>query len=259
MSERAAKAALPRDGDAFPSPSKAPQILHRERHRAVNEGTAKAALFGISDGLLTNVSLILGVVGAHPAVSVVRLAGIVGAVAGCFSMAAGEYLSLSGQVDLSRRELAIERRELETDPDGEYRELVEIYLAKGIGEPVARDLAREMMREPTTALDTHVREELGLNPGDLGSPVKSGVASFLSFGLGAIVPLFPWFFAAGLAASMVSIALSFLLAMAIGVVTASFSGRPRLGGAVRQLAVCTVAAAVTFAVGSALGAGLAGL
>lgn len=247
-------------GDAYKLPAAtSPRVRHREIHRAVSEGTAKATLFGISDGLLTNISLILGVVGANPSVNVVRLAGIMGAIAGCFSMAAGEYISLSGVVDLSRRELAIEKRELESDPDGEYRELVGIYLRKGIGEPVAKDLAREMMREAATALDTHAREELGINPDDLGDPIKSGVASFLSFGLGALVPLLPWFFTSGLTASMASIALGFVLAVVIGAVAASMSGRSRFGGALRQVAVCTVAAGVTFGIGSVLGAGLAGL
>ena len=143
-------------------------LSHGEEHRDVAGGTQRAAIFGISDGLVTNVSLIFGFAGAHPTASVVRLAGIAGLVAGAFSMASGEYLSMQAQRELFERELAVERQALIDEPDLERRELISIYKAKGISPELAEDLAETMMRSPELALETHAREELGIDPTAVG-------------------------------------------------------------------------------------------
>ena len=138
-------------------------------HRSVQGGSARAAVFGVSDGLVTNVSLILGIAGAHPAGGVVRLTGLAGLVAGAFSMAAGEYVSMRAQRELFERVLALRTRD-PYPPEGERRELVRIYEARGVEPDVAGHLATEMMRTPELALETHAREELGIDPSALGSP-----------------------------------------------------------------------------------------
>jgi VIT1/CCC1 family predicted Fe2+/Mn2+ transporter len=211
-------------------------------------------VFGISDGLLTNVSLILGVAGAGPAASVVRLAGLAGLVAGAFSMAAGEYVSMSAQKELLERELDIERRELERHPEAETRELAASFARRGLDESDAMRVAEALMRDPEVALDVHAREELGASPGQTGSPLQAAVSSFISFAVGALIPLIPWFFATGRAAVVASIAMGALSSFAVGWTVAVFTDRPRLRSALRQLGIATVAAAVTYGVGSAVGA-----
>src|SRR5438067_2550304 len=163
------------------------------QHRDVQGGGARAAVFGISDGLTTNVSLILGVAGAAAATgsSFVRLAGLAGLVGGAFSMAAGEYVSMRAQTELFERELELERREIHRRPENERRELAAIYRSRGVESATADKLAREMMRDPELALETHAREELGIDPGSLGSPIQAASSSLVAFGVGAVVPLVP--------------------------------------------------------------------
>lgn len=213
-------------------------------------------MFGVSDGLVTNVSLVLGIAGANPGGSIVRLAGVAGLVAGSFSMAAGEYLSMTAQRELLERELEIERRALKRSPEGEAAELRGMYVQRGIDPGVATDMVKEVMQDPELALETHAREELGINVAGLGSPWQAAGASFVTFALGAFVPLLPWLFGSGTLAIVLSIVLSAVAAVAVGVVLARFTERPVLASALRQLTVTVVAAAVTFGVGRAIGTGV---
>jgi VIT1/CCC1 family predicted Fe2+/Mn2+ transporter len=225
-----------------------------EHHRDVRGGAARAAVFGVSDGLVTNLSLILGVAGAHPSPGVVRLSGLAGLVAGACSMAAGEYVSMRAQRELFERELDLERVAIRHRPEAERRELARLYESRGLDPETAAQLATAMMADPEVALDTHAREELGIDPSALGSPVQAAGSSFVTFALGALVPLLPWFFARGWPAVAASAALVGLAAVLVGLVLAAFTGRSKLRGALRQLLLSTVSAGVTFAIGSAVGA-----
>jgi vacuolar iron transporter family protein len=229
------------------------QVGHEEEHRDLTGGTARATVFGISDGLVTNVSLILGFAGAHPAASVVRLAGIAGLVAGAFSMATGEYLSMQAQRELFERELAVERRALAENPELERKELIGIYVSKGIDRTLAEELAETMMRSPEIALETHAREELGIDPKAIGKPVPAAVASFFAFAFGAFIPLLPWLVGSGTAAIVASIVFGALAALAVGALLGRFTGRSIAKSAVRQLLVASFAATVTYGVGRLVG------
>ena len=222
-------------------------------HRDLQGGAARAAVFGISDGLLTNISLILGVAGANPLPSVVVLAGLAGLVAGAFSMAAGEYVSMAAQSELLQRELEIERRELERHPEDETRELAAVYRLRGVEPDDARRIAEAIMRNPEIALEVHAREELGLRPGKTGNPWQAAGSSFVMFCIGAIIPLFPWFFVSGTTAALLSIGLGAVSVLAVGWTVAIFTGRSRVRSALRQLAFATVAAGVAFGVGHLVG------
>jgi vacuolar iron transporter family protein len=230
--------------------------LPPHRHRDISGGGARAAVFGVSDGLVTNVSLVLGMAGANPGGSIVRLAGVAGLIAGSFSMGAGEYLSMTAQRELLERELAVERRALERHPKGETAELRGMYEARGIDPTVASEMANEVMQDPDLALETHAREELGISTQTLGSPWQAAAASFFTFALGAFVPLLPWLIGSGTAALVASVVLGGVGALVVGSVLARFTERSVLFSALRQLAVTAVAAAVTFGVGRAIGTGL---
>jgi VIT1/CCC1 family predicted Fe2+/Mn2+ transporter len=230
--------------------------LPPHQHRDVGGGGARAAVFGVSDGLVTNVSLVLGMAGANPGGAIVRLAGVAGLIAGSFSMAAGEYLSMTAQRELMERELDVERRALERHPKGEEAELRGMYVRRGIDPAVAEDMANQVMRDPDLALETHAREELGISVGRLGSPWQAALASFVTFALGAFIPLFPWLIGSGTAAIVGSIVLAAVAAVIVGVVLASFTERSKLSSALRQLAVTAVAAGVTYGVGKAIGTGV---
>jgi vacuolar iron transporter family protein len=225
-------------------------------HRDLAGGGARAAVFGISDGLVTNVSLVLGIAGANPGGSIVRLAGIAGLVAGSFSMAAGEYLSMTAQRELQERELEVERRALSDNPRGEAAELRGMYVRRGIEPGVAHEMVNEVMQDPDLALETHAREELGISTQSLGSPWQAAAASFVTFAAGAFVPLAPWLFTSGTLAIVLSVVLSGLAALAVGVVLARCTERSPAVSALRQLAVTAVAAAVTYGVGRAIGTGI---
>ena len=247
------------DATRSPSPqrdggqSAASRPPEEHHHRNIQGGAARAAVFGMSDGLVSNVSLILGVAGANPAPGVVRLAGLAGLVAGAFSMAAGEYVSMKAQAELLERELELERIEIRRRPETERRELAGIYRARGVDPEVAEELASEMMRNPDLALETHAREELGIDPSELGSPLKAAFSSFLAFAVGAVVPLVPWFVSRGVAATIGSVIVGALSAIGIGVALSAFTGRPWLRSALRQLVIAAAAAGITFAIGSAVG------
>lgn len=224
-------------------------------HRNVRSGGARAAVFGISDGLVTNVSLILGVAGAHPTGGVVVLSGLSGLIAGAFSMAAGEFVSMHAQRELLERELEVERQALLRSPEAEQRELAVIYERRGLDPDLAHELAGRLMSDPETALEIHAREELGIDPEDLGSPVTAAASSFVTFGIGAALPLAPWFVTHGTTAIFASIVIGALAAVCVGGVLGFLTGRSMVKSAMRQLLVAGVAAAVTYAVGRAVGKG----
>jgi vacuolar iron transporter family protein len=233
-----------------------PDLFPPHRHRDIGGGGPRAAVFGISDGLVTNVSLVLGMAGANPGGTIVRLAGVAGLIAGSFSMAAGEYLSMRAQRELMERELEVERRALERHPKGEAAELRGMYVGRGIDPAVADDMVNEVMQDPELALETHAREELGISTKTLGSPWQAAAASFVTFAIGAFIPLLPWLISTGTAALVASVVLSAVAAIVVGAVLARFTERPVLPSALRQLAVTAIAAGVTYGVGRAIGTGV---
>jgi vacuolar iron transporter family protein len=223
------------------------------RHRTAAGGSLRAAVFGANDGLVSNLALIMGVAGGTGDPGVILLAGIAGLVAGAGSMAAGEWVSVRSQRELYERELAVERWELEAFPDDERTELELIYRGKGLDEEVARQVAEAIMRDPEVALDTLAREELGLNPSDLGSPWAASVSSFLAFASGALVPLVPFLAATGTAALVGAAALSALALTAIGAILSMFTDRPAWRSALRMLLIGSGAASATYLIGSLVG------
>jgi VIT1/CCC1 family predicted Fe2+/Mn2+ transporter len=223
------------------------------RHRDVQGGTARAAVLGAGDGLITNVSLVLGVAGASAGASTVRLAGTAGLLAGAFSMAAGELVSMRAQRELTERELNVERQELADEPEAELRELAAMYRARGVPAADAETVARILSANDQVALDTHARLELGINPESAGMAGKASAMSFVSFAIGAVLPLFPWFFASGIAAVIASVVIGAVAALVLGAGIGAFAGRSVARTALRQLAVATVAAGVTYGVGALLG------
>lgn len=222
-------------------------------HRDVTGGAARAAVFGISDGLVSNVGLILGVAGADVAPSVVRVAGLAGLIAGAISMAAGEYNSMRVQSELLQRELEMERRELHRNPHVETVELALIYQSRGMDPDRARELAEATMQDPEQALQAHAREELGIDPNDLGSPVKAATSSFVAFSAGALVPLLPWIVGGGTAAKVASLVLALTAAAIVGIIVSRYTERHRGATILRQIAFTAIPAAVTYAIGSAVG------
>ncbi|MCU1458532.1 MAG: protein of unknown function transrane [Actinomycetia bacterium] len=220
------------------------------RHRDVQGNAGRAAVLGAGDGLITNISLILGVAGSNPVAGAVRLAGVAGLLAGAFSMAAGELVSVRAQDELVEHEVDVERGELEQNPEGERNELAALYVAQGVPEADAQTVARILMANEAIALDAHSRLELGVDPSRPGSSVQAAVASFLSFAGGAAVPLVPWLFSSGSAAIVASIVVGALAALGLGAAIAAFTGGSRVRIALRQLAAAAVAAAVTYGVGT---------
>lgn len=225
------------------------------RHRDVQSGGARAAVLGAGDGLLTNVSLVLGVAGASAGASTVRLAGVAGLLAGAFSMAAGELVSVRAQKELAQKELDVERHELATEPEAELRELAAMYRARGVPADDAMTVARILSSNEHVALDTHARLELGIDPDRFGAPAKAAVLSFLGFTVGAILPLFPWFFTSGSTGVILSIVIGGVSALLLGAIIGAVAGRSVARTALRQLLVAVLAAGVTFGVGHLLGVG----
>jgi vacuolar iron transporter family protein len=227
-------------------------------HRGGRSGTLRAAVFGANDGLVSNLSLIMGVAGASADNHLIVLAGVAGLLAGAFSMAAGEYISMQSQRELFENQISIEREEMRVMPEEEEAELAQIYRAKGLAEKDARDLAERLMADPEKALDTKVREELGLDPNELGSPWGAALSSFLSFGIGALVPLVPFLLATGQNAFVGGLALSFAALFGVGAAVSLVTGRGLLFSGTRQVVIGAAAAAVTYGVGRLIGANVAG-
>lgn len=230
--------------------------LPEKHHRDVQGGTARAAVFGVSDGLVSNVAIVLGFAGANPGPGLVRLAGLAGLIGGAVSMAAGEYVSMTAQAELLERELEMERVELRRRPEAERRELAQIYRSRGVDEDTAEQLATALSRDPELALQTHAREELGIDPDALGQPLKASLSSFVTFSIGATIPLLPYLFGSGTAALVAAVVLSVIAALAVGAALARFTGRPIGRSAARQLLFSAVPAAITYAIGSAVGVGV---
>jgi VIT1/CCC1 family predicted Fe2+/Mn2+ transporter len=223
-------------------------------HRSVSGGLARAAVFGINDGLVSNVSLILGFAGSGVDNSVVRLAGIAGAVAGGISMAAGEWVSVSSQNELVERELEIERRELRVNAAQETLELAKMYEGHGMSPQSARTAATEVMREPENALAVHAREELGVDPHELPSAWKAAVISIVCFLFGALLPVVPWFTGAtGTAPKAVSVAIGVVAAAAVGALVGRFAERPIPWSIARQVSIVIGACAVSYVIGNLVG------
>ena len=227
-----------------------PEHGHDSRQRAadVQRGTARAAVLGVSDGLVTNVSLILGVSAAEASPAFVRLAGLASLVAGACSMAVGEYISMRAQVELLERLLLEEARHLQGNPEGARAELERSIERAGVSRRTAHTAARELARDPKHALATYARS-LGLNPDELGSPWAAAGSSLLTFAAGALAPLLPWFFVSGQTAQLASVAVAGVFALAIGGLLAHLGGRSWPWPALRQLLVIAIAAGATVLVG----------
>ena len=227
-------------------------------HRTDKSGAARAAVFGVSDGLVSNTALVMGFAGAATSNSTVLFAGLAGLLAGAFSMAAGEYVSVASQRDLYRREIEMEASELRDKPDEERKELELIYRAKGLDRETAAATAAQIMSNPATALDTLAREELGLDPDELGSPVKAAASSFVAFAIGASVVVLPYLFFLGDGASTVApfaiaVVLALLGMVLVGAIVGRLSGRGMVASIARQVSWGAGAALVTYAVGRLIG------
>lgn len=223
------------------------------RHRG-GGNTLRAAVLGANDGLVSNMSLVMGVAGAAAEARTLLLTGLAGLVAGACSMAMGEWLSVTSSRELYRSQIATEAEELREVPDEEREELILIYQAKGIAEPQARALADKLLSNEATALDTLAREELGIDPNELGgSAWTAAIFSFLLFSAGAIVPVVPFLLLSGKAALAASLAASGLALALIGAGTSLFTGRNALFSALRQLAIGLAAAVVTYGAGAVVG------
>ena len=227
--------------------------LPEKHHRDVQGGTARAAVFGVSDGLVSNVAIVLGFAGANTGAGLVRLAGLAGLIGGAVSMAAGEYISMTAQTELLERELEMERLELRRRPEAERTELAQIYRSRGVDEATAEQLATALSRDPELALQTHAREELGIDPDSLGRPVSAAASSFVTFSIGASIPLIPYFFGSGTAALVAAVVMGVVAALTVGALLARFTGRPMGRSALRQLVFSAIPAAITFGIGSAVG------
>lgn len=234
-------------------------IVRNERwHRVDAGGTLRASIFGVNDGLVSNLSLVIGVAGANADGRFIILAGVAGLLAGAFSMGAGEFVSVVSQRELFERQIALEAEELESDPEQEQRELALIYRAKGLPEAEAQALSHRIIADSGVALETLAREELGLNPDELGSPYRVAVSSFLTFAGGAIIPVIPFLFGSSWWHFGASLLLSGVALFGVGAGVSLFTGRGMLFSGGRQLAIGAVAAAVTFTIGRMIGVGSTG-
>jgi vacuolar iron transporter family protein len=236
-----------------PDPVK--QIARREHwHRGDRSGALRAGVFGVSDGLVSNTALVMGFAGSGVSHTVTLLAGVAGLLAGSFSMAAGEYISMSSQREMYQREISLEQAELEEKPDEERSELVLIYRAKGLSRPDAERLADKIMADRDVALDTLAREELGLDPSELGSPWTAAVSSLFAFAIGAFVVVLPYLIGSGTAALGAAIGLALAAMFGVGATIGALNGRSAIKMGLRQMFVGAVAAAVTYGVGHLIGA-----
>ena len=213
-------------------------------------------MFGINDGLVSNVSLILGFASAGADAGYVRLAGIAGAVAGAISMAAGEWVSISSQNDLIRRELDLELTELRENTEHETEELAAMYESHGMEVDSAATAAAEVMRIPENALAVHAREELGVDPGSLPSANLAAILSLIAFAFGALMPIVPWYLGSGTGAGVASLAIGIVAAAVVGAIVGRYANRSVPWSAVRQALIVVVACAVTWGIGRLVGVNL---
>ncbi len=228
------------------------------RHRAVGSGgNLRAAVFGVNDGLVSNTSLIMGVAGASGEPGIILTTGVAGLLAGALSMASGEYVSMRSQREMYEYQIGLEREELEEYPDEEAEELALIYNARGMDMNEARDVARKLLSDPNNALDTLAREELGLNPDDLGSPWGAALFSFLAFTGGALIPLLPFLLRLGPDPVVTAAGFAALALFAVGLTLSLFTGRAALWGGLRMLLIGGISGLATYLIGTLLGVGLA--
>jgi len=252
--ERAHRTVLAGMGRGQPQDARS-LIAQRERwHRAGRGGAIRAAIFGMNDGLVSNLSLVLGVAGAVHDPRTILVTGFAGLIAGASSMAVGEYTSVASQRDILTRQVALERREVEEAPEEEAAELALIFKQKGLSTEQASRTAAEILKNPEQALDTLVREELGLDPDDLGSPIQAAASSFVMFAIGAAVPVLPFVFLGGTSAALLSSALAGLVLFGVGGLVGFLSGTSPLRSAGRMVGLAAVAAGITYGVGRLFGA-----
>jgi VIT1/CCC1 family predicted Fe2+/Mn2+ transporter len=232
-------------------------IVLRERwHKGGRSGSIRAAVFGMNDGLVSNLSLVLGVAGAGAAQSALLITGFAGLLAGACSMAVGEYVSVASQRDLLKRQIDLERRELAEAPQEEAAEIALIFRQKGLSPEQAARTTSELLKNPEAALDTLVREELGLDPEDLGSPLAAAASSFATFALGAALPLLPFFVATRWTAVALSAVLAAAVLSIVGGLLGFISGTSPVRSALRMVLLAAAAAGVTFGLGRLVGANL---
>jgi vacuolar iron transporter family protein len=234
------------------------EITKAENWHRGGAGTLRAIVFGASDGLVSNLSLIMGVAGATAEPSIILLSGIAGLLAGAFSMAAGEYISVRSQVEVLERQIELERAELAAIPEEEFEELVAIYQSKGLPEADARRFAEHIFQDPEVALQTLVREELGLDQAGMSSPWSAAGGSFLAFCVGAIIPVIPYLFGGGDLVMFVSFGMSLVALFVLGSLVSLLTGRNMIYSGLRQVGIGAAAAIVTFMVGRIIGVNVAG-
>jgi len=242
-----------------PAGGTAAEISAREDwHRAGQTGTLRATIFGVNDGLVSNLALVMGVAGAAQDPKFILLAGIAGLLAGAFSMGAGEWISMQSQRELFERQIALERAELAAIPEEEEVELGLIYRRKGFTEQESAAIAKRLMADPEAALDTLVREELGLDPEQLGSPWGAALGSFLAFSAGAALPVLPYLVLRETVAFWLALGLSLGALFVVGAAVSLLTGKSALISGVRQSLIGGAAAAVTYAVGALVGVTVGG-
>jgi VIT1/CCC1 family predicted Fe2+/Mn2+ transporter len=230
-------------------------IARRERwHRSDRSGSLRAAVFGVNDGLVSNTSLVMGFAGSGAASTTILFAGLAGLLAGAFSMAAGEYISMRSQRESYEHEIELEAEELRDDPEAETEELALIYRAKGLDAEEADKVAKTIMKDRDAALDTMAREELGLDPDELGSPWGAAFSSLIAFAVGAVVVVLPYIFGSGRAALITAIILAALALFGVGATIGLINGRRALRAGARQLIVGGTAALIVFGIGHLIGA-----
>ena len=259
MAERSHNRVVQAVVDSLPGGVSGGVLARLEGRHRLGGNALRAAVLGANDGLVSNLSLVMGVAGAAADSRAILLTGLAGLVAGACSMAMGEWLSVTSSRELNQRQIDIEADELARMPEEEKEEMVLIYQAKGLGETQARDLAERLMANKETALDTLVREELGIDPAELGgSPWTAAVSSFGLFAAGAIFPVAPFFWLSGVPALLASLAASGLALVLIGGGTSLFTGRGLVISALRQLLIGFAAAAVTYGIGHLVGVSIGG-
>ena len=229
------------------------EIGRAERWHRGGAGTLRAVVFGASDGLVSNLSLIMGIAGATPDPKFILLSGIAGLLAGAFSMAAGEYISVQSQREVLHRQIALERAELAAIPEEEKEDLVGIYVSKGIPEPDALRIADKIFEDPETALETLVREKLGLDATQISSPWSAAGGSFAAFCLGAIVPIIPYLFGGGTLILVTTFVVSLAALFVVGALVSLLTGRSLLFSGFRQVGLGAAAAILTYFVGRVIG------
>ena len=229
------------------------------RHKTVGGNALRAAVLGANDGLVSNMSLVMGVAGATSGQPEILLAGSAGLLAGALSMALGEWISVKSSQELYERQMALEMDEIETNPEGELKELTLIYIAKGIPENQAHDMAEKIMSDPTHAHEVLIKEELGINPEDLKSSAwEAAITSFILFAIGAIIPLAPFFWGGGSTAIIISVVSSTLGLFLIGAAITLFTGKSVWYSGMRQVVFGLMAAAITFGIGRLIGVSIVG-